>query len=81
MIRRYLFVAYLLGGAAVLAGLGGAYLAWRHHERLIGYQSALDQVAKQDAHAKAIAGQAQADVDACERGGGSFDVSTGDCTR
>jgi uncharacterized iron-regulated membrane protein len=73
-------ILYLVGGLALAGTLGAGYVAWRHHERMIGYQAALADVARQDAHAKAIADQAMRDISECEAGGGSFDVSTGNCS-
>lgn len=70
---------YLAVAAAVVGGVGTAVGAFVQHERRIGWDGALAEVAKQDAHAKAIATQAAQDVDDCERGGGSFDVSSGEC--
>lgn len=70
---------YAIGAGVILATVGGVYLAWQTHERRIGWDGALAKVAAQDLHAKAIATKAAQDVDTCERNGGSFDVSTGDC--
>lgn len=66
---------------AIIAGGSVAIGSFIHHERMIGWNGALAQVAKRDAHAKAIADQAGRDVDECERGGGEYDVSTGDCIK
>lgn len=67
--------------AAAIAAGGAALGVFVHHERLIGWNGALAQVAKQDAHAMAIAGAVARDVTECEQAGGSFDVSMGDCAK
>jgi hypothetical protein len=72
---------YLVALGVVAGGIGAAIAGFIHHERRIGWDGALAQVARQDAHAKAIAIQAAQDVDECERNGGSFDVSSGDCSK
>lgn len=72
---------YATVAVAVVGSVSLAVGTFIHHERRIGWDGALAQVAKQDAHAKVIADQATADVDACESNGGDFDVSTGECAK
>lgn len=79
LLTRFIIIGGL--AASVIGGGSAAYFGWRYHERMIGYRSALDKVAEQDAHARAIATKASQDVDTCERNGGDFDVSTGDCSK
>lgn len=69
----------LASAGALVAGLVVVYFSWRQHQRMIGYEAALVDVAKQDARARAAADNVLADIDACEQSGGVWNVSIGKC--
>lgn len=69
--------------AAIAAGLLGTatatYFGWRHHERMIGWNNAIEYVKTKNADAKKAADQTINEVDQCFTTGGSWNVSTGKC--
>lgn len=73
----------LVGLAAIIAVLVGSltvgYFAWRHSQRMVGWNQALEEVASQNNVAKRVADKVARDVDTCHDNGGNWNVSTGDC--
>lgn len=69
--------------AAVVAGALGtatvAYVGWRHHQQMIGWNGAIDYMKAKDATARRVGDQAINSVDACDNSGGTWNVSTGKC--
>lgn len=78
-----LIVSLVLAGvyAGIVAAAGAAYVGWRHHQYMRGWNEALAYVAKQDAKAAKVATDAKNRVDACYDTGGDWDGATGECIR
>lgn len=75
-------IVYAVLGAVYLGIAGAAlatYAAWVHHQRMIGWHGAIEAVAKQDQKAVGAATVAKNRADACDDGGGNWNVSTGKC--
>lgn len=75
------FAIYAGAVVAVLGTMTAGYFGWRHHQRVIGYQRALEDIAKVNAAAKVEAGKVLDRIDRCEADGGFWNVSTGTCDR
>lgn len=67
--------------AALISSATAGYLFWRHKQRMIGYQRALAEISDQNERASKVAAGVLSDIDQCERAGGSWNVSTGNCDR
>jgi hypothetical protein len=76
LIRLAVYAAIFFGA---VASLSAVYFGWRHHERMIGWNSALATVKAQNEAAKGIADRVNNAVDKCFADGGSWNVSTGKC--
>ena len=71
--------ASLIGGAAVLALVGGGFLWLRSHYIGVGEQRALAAVAAKDNKAVEKANAAQRTVQQCFDRGGNWNVEDGNC--
>lgn len=65
--------------AALFSVIAGTYGLWHHSVRQAGYDSAIADVAQQNAAAKALVKRATTKVDDCEAHGGTWDVTVGRC--
>lgn len=78
LVKLGIYVFIVLGG---ITAVTATYFGWRHHQRMIGWNNAIEYVKQKNAQAKQAADQVVGDVDRCETDGGSWNVSTGKCDR
>lgn len=76
LMRLGIYVVVVL---AVMGILTATYFAWRHQQRMIGWNGAIEWVKQQNAEAKRAADNAISQLDQCDARGGNWNVSTGKC--